>query len=163
MNNDEIIKFVKQQLSSWAFEDIKRASRGGSKMGAFILSGCLIDYLSSFYSGNDSKEQYYKEFSEKYLPAYNPEDLYVSMRCKLVHNYTEGGKFVFTDNHPELHCKKTNDNQLLLNLEDFMSDIEIGINNYFSDVDSDDNLKENIVKRYKEVGILGRRNITTLL
>lgn len=159
MNDEEIIKFVKRQLSEWAFEDIKRASNGGSKMGAFILASCLIDYLACFRFNKESSGKIYKKYCQIYMPAYNSEDLYVAFRCKLVHNYTEGGKYAFTDNKPMLHLALQQNGQILLNLENFLIDIEDGMHKFFEEIEDDKMLKERMVKRYKKVGLLGLVNI----
>lgn len=37
-----------------AFLDIKKASNGKSKMGAFILSSCFIEYLAGFCYGKET-------------------------------------------------------------------------------------------------------------
>jgi len=34
-----------------ALDDVKNACKGGSKMGAFILASCFIDYMAGFMKG----------------------------------------------------------------------------------------------------------------
>jgi hypothetical protein len=53
--DEEIIKRIKNSLSQLAFADVKKASDGGAKMGAFILASCFIDYLAGFYYGHKAK------------------------------------------------------------------------------------------------------------
>lgn len=117
------IKLIIDSLTKNALGDIKRASDGGSKMGAFILCSCLIDAVAGFIKGADTKEKDYEAFVKIYLPSYNPTKLYKDLRCKLVHSYSEGGSYLFVDNRPDLHLK-VNDSKIIINLENFISDIE---------------------------------------
>jgi hypothetical protein len=154
MTNEEIIKKVKFALSNWANEDLYKASRGGAKMGTFILASCFIDYLSFYYSDLGEVKERYKEFVNRFMPQYNSEDLYISLRCKLVHNYTEGGKYMFVHEKPHLHLKEYN-GRLIINLENFLSDVSKAREEYFKLVDSNDEFKNRLIKRFNEVGILG--------
>lgn len=155
MEDDKrIIDKVKAQLYGWALGDVKRAAKE-AKMGGFILTSCLIDYLTCFYFNEDSSGEKYKFFCKKYLPQYNADDLYKSLRCSLVHSYTEGGKYAFTDNKKELHFKVGVAGHVLLNLENFIDDVEKAMDKYFLDINSDIKLREQLIKRYKKVGILG--------
>lgn len=48
--------------------------------------------------------------SKKYLGAkYDEARLYNDLRCKLVHNSSEGGSYVFTDDKSLLHMRKSKD------------------------------------------------------
>ena len=67
-SDDEIIERIKKSLKELAYEGIIKASDGGSKMGAFILASCFIDYLAGFYYGGESTPSHYKGFVKKFLP-----------------------------------------------------------------------------------------------
>jgi len=41
-------------MRDMAFLDIKRASAGQSKIGAFILASCFIEYMSGFVTGKET-------------------------------------------------------------------------------------------------------------
>ena len=86
--------------------DIEKASAGGSKMGAFILCSCYIDYLAGFRYGKAGTGKEYKKFIEIYLRDYDPDTIYTDMRCGVVHNYTEGGSYVFVHSLPNFHFYK---------------------------------------------------------
>lgn len=144
----------KHSLLDWDLGDINRASKGGAKMGVFILGSCFIDHLACFYYGQNSSERNYTNFVNKFLPMYNGRELYKSMRCKLVHNYSVGGKYAFTHNHHELHLEVNKDGIISINLRSFINDLETAQNKYFGLLQTDDKLKINVAKRYINVGMM---------
>jgi hypothetical protein len=93
----------------------------------------------------------YEWFTEKY----NPEDIYDSLRCRLVHKFTIlGGKFTLTYNKPALHLT-THKGQIVLNYEDFYRDFEKLKEEYFQKVKDPGNGKlANFTKRYETSGFL---------
>lgn len=153
MSDNEIVKIIKTQLYNWALEDVKGASEK-AKMGGFILASCLIDYLANFYSKENKSSDRYVEFCSTYLLSYIPKDLYKSLRCKLVHNYTEGGKYVFTDNNEQFYLKPYRNKKIILNLENFIEDIENAMDQYFIDVKHDSVLKKRMINKFNKFGIL---------
>lgn len=155
IDKDKFIRSLWHSLHDMAFLDIKRASSGKSKMGAFILSSCFIEYLAGFRYGKETSGNDYKNLVKNYLPQYNKDKLYKDLRCKLVHNYSEGGSYLFTDNNASLHGKPTTDNKIVLNLENFIDDIESALNTYFEEIKSNEDLFKHAIKRYKKLGILG--------
>ena len=156
MEDKDIINYVKRQIEDWVVGDIHRAIEGGSKVGAFILTACAIDYLASFWSGTASNARKYKAFVADFFDEhYEPEDLYRSLRCGLVHNYTiKGSAYLLVDAKPELHFQKA-DGVTILNLEDFAEDFRKAKDAYFERLDMDPTLQHNLARRYKRVGILG--------
>lgn len=156
IDKNKFIPFLWNSLHNMAFLDIKRASDGKSKMGAFILSSCFIEYLAGFRYGKETTRDDYKLFISKYFKGkYNPDKLYTDLRCKLVHNYSEGGSYTFIDNRPELHKKETGDGKIILNLENFISDIEIVLKEYFEELKTDDSIFQLAIKRFLLLNILG--------
>jgi hypothetical protein len=157
VSNDKqkFINSLWHSIHDMAFLDIKRASDGKSKMGAFILASCFIDYLAGFRYGKNTKGLDYVRFAKIYLNGkYDASKLYQDLRCKLVHNYSEGGSYAFTDNHPELHNTKTSDGRIMINLENFISDIENVMNTYFNELKTDDEIFRLAQARYDKLGIL---------
>jgi len=153
--NTTIISHIQFALYDMAFLDIKRASFGKSKMGAFILSSCFIDYMAGFIAGRETTNKDYKQFVKDYLPPfYDPEKLYKDLRCKLVHNYSEGGSYVFVDAKSELHGKKIN-GKLVINLENFIDDLESALRKMLIDLDTDSVKQRMAVNRYDKIGLLG--------
>lgn len=155
MNDNEKINHVFHSLRCHALEDIKRASDGGSKMGAFILCSCLIDALAGFLKGGDTNNSDYKNFVQNYLSSYNPENLYRDLRCKLVHSYSEGGSYFFTDQNNSQHLQNYNGKQVI-NLENFIQDIESALNNIKSRIQNSHEvaLRQKVIQRYDNNGVI---------
>lgn len=152
---DAFIDSLWISLHDMAFQDIKKASQGNAKMGAFILASCYIDYLAGFRYGVNEKGFYYSKFVKEYFhEKYDPSKLYHDLRCKLVHNYSEGGSYLFTDNHPERHNVEITDGRKMLNLENFLDDLENILNKYFEELRNDDDIYILALKRYNKFGIL---------
>ncbi|MDQ7838806.1 MAG: hypothetical protein RDU59_10015 [Thermodesulfobacteriota bacterium] len=149
-----IINLIKNALYDGAFLDIKKASSGNSKIGAFILASCFIDYMAGFVCGRETKPKDYKDFVSHYLPSiYNPSKLYKDLRCRLVHNYSEGGSYWFKDNKPELHGKTMN-GRTIINLENFIDDLGKAFNKLLEEIKSDPSRKQKAVDRYNSIGLL---------
>lgn len=135
MNNKDTIKAIKFNLFDMAIADVIRAIRGGSLVGAFILSLCIIDYLAGIYRNAD--RGYYKKIVSTYFkklnPKYDPNYLY-AIRCSLVHIYGKSDglddaniRFNLQHKNPENHLKidpcSDGKNIYWLNLSNFVFDI----------------------------------------
>ena len=158
IDKDKFRQLLWRSLHDMAFLDIKRASDGKSKMGAFILASCFIEYLAGFRYGKETTGHDYKNFVRNYMDYYSPDKLYKDLRCKLVHNYSEGGSYTFVDDRRDLHFKKTQDKKQILNLENFISDIEAALHTYFIEFDEEEKngpLFKLAVDRLFKIGILG--------
>lgn len=122
-------------LYNMAFADVRKSAMGTAYMGAFILGSCYIDYLSSLNMPSESVTKRYKAFVLRYMPTYNCEALYYDLRCKLVHNYSEGGSYIFLRERPLLHQTFSDSHgKIILNLENFIEDLEKASYHYFSDL-----------------------------
>lgn len=156
MTDDDKISTIINSLKDNALGDIKRASTGGAKMGAFMLCSCLIDAIAGFMKGSDTNHADYKCFVCKYMTAYNKDDIYTDLRCKLVHSYSEGGSYWFTDNKRSLHLSKHSDGKTIVNLENFIEEIESALNAYASDLQNKVNqaARASAIKRYDGNGII---------
>ncbi len=152
---NQLIQTLETSLLHMALEDIKRASGGGSKMGAFILCSCYIDYLAGFRYGKPAGRSEYKQFVTEYLKMYDPEAIYHDMRCGIVHNYTEGGSYIFMHEHPELHrYQQAGVGKICLNLEDFISDIESAALKYMDELMNIESHQELAKQRLNAGGVL---------
>ena len=149
-----IIDHIKYVLHDMAFLDIKRASSGNAKMGAFILASCFIDYMAGFVCGHQTRMKDYEDFVLHYLPSiYHPSKLYKDLRCGLVHNYSEGGSYWFKDNKPELHGQTAN-GKIIINLENFIEDLEKALRKLLQEIQSDPSKKQKAIARYNSIGLL---------
>lgn len=154
MSDQEKIECIRKGLCDMALGDIKRASNGGSKMGAFILCNCLIDAMTGFNTGKDSTGKDYIKFVNTYLTSYDGRKLHKDMRCKLVHSYSEGGSYLFTDNKPLLHLTQKK-GKTIINLENFISDVEKVLANFLQKMQTDPLLRQNALQRFDKNNILG--------
>jgi hypothetical protein len=121
-----------------AVGDIKRASDGGAKVGAFILTFVAIDCLATWYAGRDSREPVFKKFITDFFPEkYKAlaKDFYRYLRCGLVHNYsTKTSKYALTDRCPTAHLAEISNGTVVLNWEDFFSDFLNARDDYYTAV-----------------------------
>lgn len=148
------VAHIKHALYDMAFLDIKRASAGNSKMGAFILASCFIEYMAGFACGRETRKKDYESFVRHYLPPiYNPTKLYADLRCKLVHNYSEGGSYWLTYDHPKLHGI-TEHNRTFINLENFVDDLDSALRELMNEIESDLSAQQRAANRYKSIGLL---------
>jgi len=146
----EIIARIKSSLSQLAFADVKKASAGGAKMGAYILASCFIDYLAGFYYGHKSTKDDYINFVNKYLRRYDGKQVYYSVRNGLVHNYSVERDFVFSEKGIDgPHLGKYKNGKTVLNLEDFLADIENAMSKYFKALEHDNNLRRRAINRFR--------------
>ncbi|NPV02067.1 MAG: hypothetical protein HPY53_11875 [Brevinematales bacterium] len=154
--------FVNRIKSSlkMAFDDIIKASQGNLIMGAFILASCYIDYLAYYYSDLEKIGIRYKIFVKDFIVSqrneYNEEALYKSLRCKIVHCYSEGGDFIFTDNKQEMHLKHAEEhgNKLIINLDDFIKELERASKEFYTLLSEDIEYLYNAIKRFKKDPLL---------
>jgi len=153
MENREIIDHIKDTLYDKAFSDIKKVLSVNLKNVAFILSSCFIDYMAGFLCGGKTGNQEYKDFVREYLKQYDADDLWLSLRCKLVHNYSEGGAYWLKSNQPQLHRTVVND-KTIINIENFIDDLESAFHQFMQDIQNDLSLQENAIKRYRKLGLL---------
>jgi hypothetical protein len=149
-----IVSHIKFVLYDMAFLDIKRASAGDSKVGAFILANCFIDYMAGFVSGRETRKKDYEDFVRNYLPStYNPKKLYKDLRCRLVHNYSEGGSYWLTYNQPQLHGQTMN-SLTVINLENFIEDLDAAFNKFIKMIEHDPLAMQKAIDRYNSIGLL---------
>jgi hypothetical protein len=161
MKDKVVIDHIKHALYDLAFLDIKRASAGNSKTGAFILASCFIDHMAGFICGRETTRKDYKDFVRLYLPAiYEPSKLYTDLRCKLVHNYSEGGSYWLKHGQPQLHGKVVG-SRTVINLENFLDDLEHAFHKVMKDIQHDPSVKASAISRYNSIGLLCVGGIAT--
>ena len=152
------IDLVEHNFDKWIFGGIEALSKSDGVCLTFVVITCAIDYLASFNVGGKTNKEDYIHFLEEYdwfIKKYNPIDIYESLRCGLVHNFTiHGGKFTLTHNNHGLHLT-THKGQIVLNYEDFYRDFKKLKEEYFKKVKDPGNGKlANFMKRYETLGFL---------
>ena len=164
LSPDELVEILDNSLKKIAFEDIKNASlEGSAKLAGFILGACFIDTLAGFHAGITKEDlqktgsgMRFKAFVKEYLPQYNEEKLYADLRCGLVHTYSEGGTYVFTHaNKAGNHMDQLSNDRVLLNLEDFLSDILQAYERLIANIKTKQDAYRKAKRRYLSIGLMG--------
>lgn len=151
-------ELVEHNFDKWIFGGLVALSKSKGVCLTFVIMACAIDYLASFNVGGKTEKEDYINFLGEYdwfVKKYNPTDIYESLRCGLVHNFTiHGGKFTLTHNNPELHLT-TPKGQIILNYEDFYCDLKRLKEEYFEKVKTPGGGKlANFMNRYEKLGFL---------
>lgn len=163
ITKEQLVVILDKSLFEWEYKDIEKASiYGGAKLAGFILGACFIDAMAGFYTGlklEDSRGgsgKRFKDFTTKYLTNYDAEKLYKDLRCGLVHSYAEGGTYVFTDaNKAGFHFNLTPKGKVILNLEDFLSDLRKAYANLRSDILTNTGIFFKAKDRYLSMYLMG--------
>lgn len=143
-------------LYEMAFRDIEAIrNKKIASMSCFILLSCFIDYMAGYYCGvNITNRQHFLSFCEKYLPMYDSNTLYQDIRCKLVHQYTEPGNLVFTDNTDKKDDRTKDTKRIILNLDNFIENVRNAWLEFRKDLKNDKTVYEKALKRYESAGTL---------
>jgi hypothetical protein len=126
----------------------------------FIFMACAIDYLAGFWLGESTKgkvSEAYKGFIDKYFPPdrYDSDGLYDSLRNGLVHMFTiKGKRYGLKHNRPDVHLRAAQSGQIILNAADFRDDLRAAADSYFEDAESDPELLDRLIRRYRRDGFL---------
>jgi hypothetical protein len=172
ITRDALLSKMDVGLRDMALGDIKLASRpgdhgdGGAKMAGFLLGFCFIDAMAGFYGGRtrqNSKRRgiigkHFREFVRVYLTGYDPDALYHDLRSGLVHSYAIGDTYVFTHlEHAGKHLETSVTGfgvRTLINLEDFVSDLEGGYEALREDILTDSERFRAAKARYESLGLM---------
>jgi len=155
----DIIEEIEDVFNRWIIGSIKDLSKSEGISLAFVLMSCAIDYLASFNIGGETNPNDYKNFLRGYkwfIKKYNPDDIYHSLRCGLVHNFTiKDGKYTLIHKRPDLHLKIDPKGKIILNFEDFFKDFKRLKKEYFKKIKDPKNKKAgNFFKRFQTLGFL---------
>jgi hypothetical protein len=167
MTARQLVREMDRAFLGMALGDIKRAARPGkptgAKMAGFLLGFCFIDAVAGFHAGRTRQTQGtlgkdFRGFIEKYMTAYSPHALWIDLRGGLVHSYAVGNTYAFTDREQEgkhMETKQTGfGERTLLNLEDFLADIEDAYRALCRDVLANRAQFDKARERYDSLGLL---------
>jgi hypothetical protein len=133
---------IKLNFFNGPIADIYRALDGNSIVGAFVLTFCLIDYLT-WIEFEDEKQGYNKWIDKRLLNIcyrHKAEELY-SVRCGLIHTYGPSKKILnqqFMGYHllscdPGLHLQRINNNILKICLYSLLTDVVYAAHTMFEE------------------------------
>ena len=162
IEKEELVKNLDKAFASIALEDIKRAVHidTNTTMAVFILGSCFIESLAGFYCGQTDPNSYGKskdqfvEFVTKYLPKYNPQDMWQSLRNGLVHSYTDKGKYLYVNKKRDLHHLQHQGRGLFINDENFVEELENAYEQFRYDVLNDPNIFLKTQQRFDAFGVM---------
>ena len=136
---------LKCNFFNTAVADIYRAIDGGSFVGAFILSFCLIDYMTWIEFG-EKKNGFNRWIIKRLLPLnifyeQKDEELY-SVRNGLVHSYGPSrdilkqkfAGYQLMQCSPELHLQKVNNAVMKICLYSLLTEIVFAVHQTFEDL-----------------------------
>ena len=147
------------------------------RVAALVLACCLIDTFAGFYAGSrfdDNKVgENWKLFVENYLQNYlgsspNDQILYTGLRCKLLHNFSEGvkdgsrlvGAIELIGGEAPEGYRFESAGKFTIYVSKFVRDVVEAITSYLKDVFAgktvtiEHSLDENLKKHFMDFGIL---------
>src|SRR3954464_15278541 len=166
MNDDDIIEQIIDSFGSFAFSDIELTVKP-APIAAFILCSCLIDQFAAFrYNKIDDTAESYNEFIKQYLPQSRALNLYVNLRCKLVHNYTVGKHIRITNDDVIFENIGKGKNVNVLTSKMLFNDLKVAFNNFCIHLKTpDSDARKNAIDRWRDSFIItkGDYKVTTYL
>jgi hypothetical protein len=161
LQHNEIVNKVIYSFSNFNLRDIIEINKCelDFTIAEFILCSCFIDQLSGFIYNTDGVKKRYIKFVNEYLPAYQSEELYEDLRNKLVHNYSVGKFYGLTKGQKDLHLNKQN-GILIINLENFIDDLNSAFEQFISSVQKDKNIRKNVIEWYLKHNIISMSRTT---
>jgi hypothetical protein len=163
---------VEATYETWVLGSIKRTYEatkdeldGSTPLAAFILVSCAIDFLAGFmcgiasFSPSGESSRNYKAFVIKYLPQYDPVDVYSNIRCRLAHNYSIGGSVALTHRNPAAHDPSGTKGRKIINFENFFADFQDAASAYFKELATDSALQAKFANRFP-LGIVAPNTVT---
>ena len=129
-------------------------------IATFILCSCFIDQMAQirFYKESGLGDRF-RKFVKKYFDSrYKPRKLYDSLRSRLVHNYSVRGKYWLADDRKYKHLEPVN-GRIYLNIDDFISDIEIVWEKFKKDLLTDADTRQHAILHEGDYPILKEGSI----
>jgi hypothetical protein len=146
-----IIEEIIESFKTFAFGDIEYNVEK-KPIAAFILCSCLIDQLAAFTYNepNERNNVIYKRFIKEYLSHYIPLNLYVNLRCKLVHNYTVGEHIRLTSEDAPFENTGLGKNINVLTAKIMYNDLKVVFENLCIELRNQNSvIRQNAIGRYK--------------
>jgi hypothetical protein len=160
--NKKLWNDFRKSFDDFIVGDIQKSLEVGIEVGTIILTIIGIECLSGYFMGRESNPRTFRHFIHTFMPEYYSiaDALYKCIRNGLMHDYIikefDGTSFIFTRNEGEKHLipLESNPKWYYLNREDFARDFLIAQNNYFKQVEIDNELFKKANKRLKKRSFL---------
>ncbi len=151
MTDSQIIDRIIHSFRNYNLRDIKQIALQDTFLAAFTLCCCFIEQASGFRyakTKNFTGKAMFEHFVREYLNSYDPTKLRNDLRNKLVHNYSVGTSYSLTKGQPDKHLSRDSSGRKLLNLENFVSDIENAFERWANELRTSDSIKLNAITWY---------------
>jgi hypothetical protein len=148
---DELAR-LRQSLGDYALGDVKRATAGHAKIGAFILAAHFIDTLALLSTTRRDGKAAWDQFIPAFLPSYSgaAEELYRSYRGSLSHRYSlKGFRLVDGEHYSHRHWT-IEEGERVLHLETFIADLEQAWPAFSAKLDRDVQFRARVLGRARE-------------
>ncbi len=153
-SDDVKIEEIIDSFTRFALRDIK--INIPNPIAAFILISCFIDQMAA-YAYNTQMGQAganYRKFITEYFKAYDPLQLWESLRCALVHNYTISSNFALSgEPHPELP-ETANISANDLTVVGFVKELEGALTDLSQDLRINQIIRKNALTKYNSSPII---------
>jgi hypothetical protein len=156
--DDDIVKEITEAFGTFAIGDIEHNIEK-KPIAAFILCSCLIDQLACFIyfepplpNGRPKykNETLYKRFINDYLKPYKGLNLYVNLRCKLVHNYTVGQHIKLTSEDAPYEKMSISNTKSVLTAKMMFNELKIIVENLAIELkNSSSQIRKKAIECYK--------------
>lgn len=161
--DNEIIPVVEGIFNVWILGGIDALVQSTGQSLAFVLISCAIEYLAGFWKGGPTNQTDYINFLSEYTEfslKYTPKDVYKSLRCGLVHNFTiHNGVYCLTFADTRNHLRKSKTGHIILNFENFYLDFKKLKEAFFTRAKTDNAAKTRFIARFRDKGFLVYANI----
>jgi hypothetical protein len=183
--DDQIIAQVGKSLFDMALGDIHRSlscdfpkeiitektvlKDGECLLGALIQCCCLIEAAGHYAFNKSNSSAAFTAFAGKFLRQYNKDELYMVLRCGLIHEYAPKNnkgdtnrKYLLVKNAQEHHLKEVPDqpDYLFFNVNSFIEHVDAAIRVFLKEVQNEKKQKQTILKRVSSHGLMVVHPIT---
>jgi len=159
-SNDIVAEFIEKIFRHGVFKEIDRIMTcnnfpkcGGIGHIVLISICCAIDSLSAYASGGGKVGNRFTNFIAKYFPnkySGKEEKIYKAFRCDSVHGWNLQNSTISGNAKDPKHLSEPS-GIIYISLYDFFNDLIKAFNNYLSDLKKDDDICNNLLKRYKNI------------
>lgn len=158
MTDEQIIDQIIHSLKNYNLRDIKKIAQMDTVLASFTLCSCFVEQMSGFrYAKVKHKtgNEMFKSFVKDYLSQYDPSKLREDLRNRLVHNYSLGETYSLTMRSNDYHLKPDKNGRLILNLENFIDDIDGAFTKWNGELRTNDDVRKNALTWFSKFQIIG--------
>ena len=157
-----ILQKFRESFESFVVQDLLKALDAEIEVGTIVLTVLGIESLSGYLIGDESNHETFKAFIDNFMPEYSSHavTLYKCIRNGLAHDYVikeyQRKSFLFTRNAGEKHLVPVpqKNGWFYLNRHQFAVDFLEAQDYFFQELETDYELQENVLKRFKKKGFL---------